>query len=178
MDVWEGVGAFAEAGTFCKLWGIEGTVLVDEAGTLVEQLGIRGVPTNFLVDTDGTITCVGASTPRELERAVQDLLGPDTPLGGAAASADWHWQTGAAQTDEQLTDRATRAEARPGPPAPGPHPRAAPAGEPRHPRPPAGGAPARVAVTSCTAPPPTPRRFTDEKPAARISACSRGGGGR
>ena len=108
MDVWEGVGAFAEARTFCKLWGVGGTVLVDEAGALVKRLGIRGVPTNVLVDTDGTITCVGATTPRELERAVQSLLGPETPLEGAATTDGWHWQTDATQIEEQLADRAHR----------------------------------------------------------------------
>jgi|GEM_PF-2946666 len=108
VDVWEGVGAFTEARTFCKLWGVDGTVLVDEHGELVDRLGVRGVPTNILVDTDGTITCVGASTPRELERAVQELLGPGEPLEDAADSADWHWQTEPDQIVEQLSVRGDR----------------------------------------------------------------------
>ena len=108
MDVWEGTGAFAETRTFCKLWGIEGAVLVDEAGELVKELGIRGVPTNVLVDTDGTVTAVGASTPRELEAAVRELLGPDVPLEEAALSSDWHWQTDAERIEEQLSHRGNR----------------------------------------------------------------------
>lgn len=107
MDVWEGVNAYNEARTFCELWGVEGTVLVDEAGELVEQLGVRGVPTNILVDEDGTITCVGASTPRELEEAVQALLGSDHPLE-PAADAGWHWQTDPGRIEEQIGNRGAR----------------------------------------------------------------------
>ncbi len=109
MDVWEGTGAFTEARTFCELWGVAGTVLVDEAGELVEQLGIRGVPTNICVDADGTVTAVGASTPRELEAAVRDLLGPDTTLEDAGPSGDWHWQTDPDRIGEQLGLRGNRA---------------------------------------------------------------------
>lgn len=108
MDVWEGTGAYTEARTFCQLWGIEGTVLVDEAGALVEQLGVRGVPTNILVDADGTITAVGATTPRELEAAVRELLGPDAPLEEGGPSGDWHWQTDAERIEEQLSLRGNR----------------------------------------------------------------------
>jgi hypothetical protein len=108
VDVWEGTGAFTEARTFCKLWGIEGTVLVDEAGELVEQLGIRGVPTNILVDADGTVTAVGASTPRELEAAVRELLGPDMELQQSGPSSDWHWQTDPERIEEQLSLRGNR----------------------------------------------------------------------
>ena len=108
MDVWEGVDAFTEARTFCKLWGVEGTVLVDESGELVERLGIRGVPTNILVDSDGTVTCVGASTPRELEAAVRDLLGPAAELEEGATSQEWHWQTEPEQIVEHLSVRGKR----------------------------------------------------------------------
>ncbi len=109
VDVWEGKGAFREARTFCELWGVQGTVLVDEAGDLVEQLGIRGVPTNVLVDVDGTVAAVGASTPRDLEAAIRELLGPGTPLEEAGPSSDWHWQTEPERIEEQLSLRATRA---------------------------------------------------------------------
>lgn len=108
MDVWEGVGAYTEARTFCKLWGVEGTVLVDESGELVNRLGIRGVPTNILVDADGTITTVGASTPRALETAVRELLGPDTSLEDASEVGDWHWQTEPERIEEQLSLRGNR----------------------------------------------------------------------
>jgi hypothetical protein len=83
-------------------------VLVDERGELVEKLGIRGVPTNILVDTDGTITCVGATTPRQLEAAVGELLGPGAALE-AAADADWHWQQDPTHIEEQLTLRGRQA---------------------------------------------------------------------
>lgn len=104
MDVWEGVDAFKEARDFCALWGVEGTVLVDERGELVERLGIRGVPTNILVDEDGTITCVGATTPRELEIAVGELLGTGARLD-TSDGADWHWQQDPAHIEERLTLR-------------------------------------------------------------------------
>lgn len=108
MDVWEGNGAFTEARTFCELWGVKGTVLVDEAGELVSELGIRGVPTNILVDADGTVTAVGASTPRELEAAVRELLGPDTSFDECESPSDWHWQTEPERIEEQLTLRGNR----------------------------------------------------------------------
>jgi hypothetical protein len=110
VDVWEGTGAYTEARTFCELWGVEGTVLVDQAGELVDQLGIRGVPTNILVDADGTVTTVGASTPAELEAAVRTLLGPDASLDASGPAADWHWTADAERIEEQLGLRASRGE--------------------------------------------------------------------
>jgi hypothetical protein len=108
VDVWEGVEAFTEARGFCELWGIEGTVLVDESGELVDRLGIRGVPTNVLVDEVGTITHIGASTPHELELAVRRLLGEGAGLEEPRRDDSWHWQTEPAHIEEQLTLRANR----------------------------------------------------------------------
>lgn len=79
VNVWEGMGAFAEARAFCELWGIGGTVLVDERGELPDRLGLRGVPANVFVDADGTVTAVGALTPTELVAATRRLLGPAAP---------------------------------------------------------------------------------------------------
>jgi len=59
---------------------VDGTVLVDERGELAERLGIRGVPANVFVDSDGTVTAVGGATPADLEAGARQLLGP-----GAAA---------------------------------------------------------------------------------------------
>jgi hypothetical protein len=106
--VWEGTNAFTEARTFCELWGVKGTVLVDERGALVEKLGIRGVPTNVFVDVDGTVRAIGASTPRELETAVRELLGPDAPLEEATPSGNWHWETDPERIGEQLSLRGER----------------------------------------------------------------------
>ena len=80
MNLWEGVDARTEASTFCDLWGIEGTVLMDEDGELARRLGIRGVPTNVFVDADGTVTEVGGTTPSALEAATRKLLGPGAEL--------------------------------------------------------------------------------------------------
>ncbi len=91
MNVWEGVNAVAEATSFCDLWGIGGTVLLDESGELAERLGIRGVPTNVFVDADGVVSAVGAVRPEELERETRRLLGPDVEIeapGRAQMGAD------------------------------------------------------------------------------------------
>jgi hypothetical protein len=77
--VWEGTDAFAEARGFCDLWGMDGTVLVDESGDLPDRLGLRGVPTNVFVDADGTVTAVGAVTPAQLVTATRQLLGLAAP---------------------------------------------------------------------------------------------------
>lgn len=79
MNVWEGKAASAEAQGFCDLWGVEGTVLVDEDGSVAAQLGVRGVPANVFVDSDGTVTAVGAASPGELVAEVRRLLGPLAP---------------------------------------------------------------------------------------------------
>lgn len=107
--MWEGVRAFEEARGFCELWGVQGTVLVDEDGVLVDLLGIRGVPTNVLVDADGTITCVGASTPHELEEAVERLLGPGAHLDPPEGGTGWHWQKDPLHIEEQIGARVNRA---------------------------------------------------------------------
>ena len=62
---------------FRELWGIEATILIDDTGAFAEQLDIRGVPTNVLVDADGTVAEIGASELDELERAVNRLVGRD-----------------------------------------------------------------------------------------------------
>ena len=79
VNVWEGTDAFGEARGFCELWGMDGTVLVDERGELPDRLGLHGVPTNVFVDADGTVTAVGAATHGELVTATRRLLGPAAP---------------------------------------------------------------------------------------------------
>ena len=77
VDIWEGTNPRPEVERFCELWGIEATILLDETGDYARQLGIRGVPTNVLVDADGTIAEIGASELDALERGVDRLLGRD-----------------------------------------------------------------------------------------------------
>jgi hypothetical protein len=74
IDVWEGADARERAQDYCELWGIEGTVLLDEAGAYARSLGVRGVPTNILVDAAGTVRTIGAGNPDELYAAVDALL--------------------------------------------------------------------------------------------------------
>ena len=73
VDIWEGTDPRPEVERFCELWGIEGTILVDETADYAKQLGIRGVPTNVLVDEDGTVVDVGLVRIDELEAAVARL---------------------------------------------------------------------------------------------------------
>jgi hypothetical protein len=74
IDVWEGGDASRRAQDYCELWGVEGTVLLDESGAYAELLGVRGVPTNVLVDSTGTVRAFGAGNPDELHAEVDELL--------------------------------------------------------------------------------------------------------
>jgi predicted DsbA family dithiol-disulfide isomerase len=56
------------------MWGLKGTILLDETGDYARALGVRGVPTNVLVDADGTVRAFGVARPDELERAIDDML--------------------------------------------------------------------------------------------------------
>ena len=79
IDVWEGGDARRRAQDYCDLWGIEGEVLLDEAGEYAKLLGVRGVPTNVLVDETGTVRAFGAGNPDELHARVEQLLHDDPP---------------------------------------------------------------------------------------------------
>ena len=57
------------------MWGLRGTVLLDETAEYARSLGVRGVPTNVVVDSDGTIRAFGASRLDELEQAIDEMLG-------------------------------------------------------------------------------------------------------
>jgi hypothetical protein len=81
IDVWEGGNASQRAQDFCELWGVEGTVLLDESGAYADLLGVRGVPTNVLVDSTGTVRALGAGNPDELHARVDELLGSDPGRG-------------------------------------------------------------------------------------------------
>lgn len=56
------------------MWGIEGTVLLDESGEYARSLGVRGVPTNLVVDADGTVRAFGVSRLDELRQAIDLML--------------------------------------------------------------------------------------------------------
>ena len=75
VDIWEGTEPRPEVERFCEMWGIKGPILLDPAGELATTLGVRGVPTNVVVDSDGTVRAFGAARLDELERAVDDLYG-------------------------------------------------------------------------------------------------------
>ena len=57
-----------------ELWGIEGTVLLDETGEYARLLGVQGVPTNVVVDSGGIVRAFGASNPDVLHAAIEDLI--------------------------------------------------------------------------------------------------------
>ena len=73
VSVWEGSEARPEVERFREMWGIEATILLDESGDYARQLGIRGVPTNVLVDADGVVQDVGLVRLDELHAAVDRL---------------------------------------------------------------------------------------------------------
>lgn len=75
MNIWESVDPEKEAQLFRDIYDIDGTVLIDATASLATLLGIRGVPMNVLVDQDGTVCEVGATTPQELKEAITRLLG-------------------------------------------------------------------------------------------------------
>lgn len=74
INEWEGTVAAAEAARYCELWGIEGTVLLDEHADLARAIGIRGVPTNVFVDEHGVVQAVGATQSEELLRGAIRLV--------------------------------------------------------------------------------------------------------
>jgi hypothetical protein len=74
VNIWESVGAAAEARQFAAVWGLDGTILLDETGEYATRLGIRGVPFNLAVDSTGLVRAAGLTTPRELQEAVDSLL--------------------------------------------------------------------------------------------------------
>jgi hypothetical protein len=74
IDVWEGGDACAEARRFRDRWDLGGTILIDHTAAYARRLDVTGVPTNVLVDADGTVRAVGAVRLDELEDAVERLL--------------------------------------------------------------------------------------------------------
>jgi len=56
------------------MWGLEGTVLLDETAEYARSLGVRGVPTNLVVDADGTVRAFGVSRLDELHQAIDRML--------------------------------------------------------------------------------------------------------
>jgi hypothetical protein len=79
IDLWEGSEARQRVQDYCELWGIEGTVLLDETGAYAKLLGVRGVPTNVLVDSTGTIRAFGAGNPDDLHARVDELIRDTAP---------------------------------------------------------------------------------------------------
>ena len=74
VDVYEGTDPKPEVERFCEMWGVEGTILLDETAEYARSLGVRGVPTNILVDSDGTIVGFGLVELGELYAAVDKLV--------------------------------------------------------------------------------------------------------
>jgi len=75
VDIWEGTAPRPEGERFCDMWGIKGPILLDPSAELATTLGVRGVPTNVVVDSDGTIRAFGAARLDELEQAIDELYG-------------------------------------------------------------------------------------------------------
>jgi len=75
VDIWEGTEPRPEVERFCEMWGVGSTILLDDTAEYAAALGIRGVPTNVLVDADGTIVDVGLVRLDELDAAIDRLVG-------------------------------------------------------------------------------------------------------
>jgi hypothetical protein len=75
IDIWEGTDPKPDVDRFCEMWGVDSTILLDETAEYAAALGIRGVPTNVLVDADGTIVDVGLVRLDELDAAIDRLVG-------------------------------------------------------------------------------------------------------
>jgi hypothetical protein len=73
VDIWEGTSPRPEVERFCEMWGIKGPILLDPDETLARELGVRGVPPNVVVDSDGIVREFGAARLDELERAIESL---------------------------------------------------------------------------------------------------------
>jgi hypothetical protein len=74
ISVWEGAETRANVAAYCDLWDLQGTVLLDESGAYARLLGVRGVPTNVLVDGSGVVRAFGLSNPEALGAEVQTLI--------------------------------------------------------------------------------------------------------
>jgi hypothetical protein len=74
ISVWEGAATRENVAAYCELWDIQGTVLLDEAGDYARLLGIRGVPTNVLVDASGAVHAIGLGDPEALTAEVETLI--------------------------------------------------------------------------------------------------------
>jgi hypothetical protein len=70
VNVWEHFDAAEEARNFCDIYEVEGTVLLDEQGSLISAAGVRGVPYNLLVDEEGIVQAAGFTDPASLEQTV------------------------------------------------------------------------------------------------------------
>ena len=73
VDIWEGTSPRPEVERFCEMWGIKGPILLDTDETLARELGVCGVPTNVVVDSDGIVREFGAARLDELEQAIESL---------------------------------------------------------------------------------------------------------
>jgi hypothetical protein len=76
VNVWEHVNARDEAIGFMKRFNIAGPVLVDAQGDYINELGLRGVPHNIIVDKKGIVKAVGTTTPDEVRGTLMRLLMP------------------------------------------------------------------------------------------------------
>jgi hypothetical protein len=56
------------------MWGLKGTILLDETGEYARALGVRGVPANLVVDENGIVRAFGVSRLEELHAAIDLML--------------------------------------------------------------------------------------------------------
>jgi hypothetical protein len=57
------------------MWGLKGTILIDQTGEYARSLGVRGVPANVVVDANGIVRAFGVSRLDELHASIDSMLG-------------------------------------------------------------------------------------------------------
>jgi len=76
VNVFEHSEAEKHARHFCEVHGVRGAVLMDAGEGYANQLGIRGVPINVIVDKRGIVRSVGTTSPDEVRATLTRLLRP------------------------------------------------------------------------------------------------------
>ena len=74
IDIWEGTDPAPEVERFVEMWGLKGTVLLDQTGGYARSLGVRCVPTNIVVDYGGIVRAFGVTRLDELHSAIDLML--------------------------------------------------------------------------------------------------------
>jgi len=76
INVFEHTEARKHARHFCEVHGVNGPVAMDEDAAYANQLGVRGIPINVIVDKKGIIRSFGVTSPDEVKSTLMRLMKP------------------------------------------------------------------------------------------------------